>query len=193
MARRLPPQQRRAEIVELTRQMIATGAAHELTLRSIARYCGMSAPGLMHHFATVSELLETVLHQRDHDDMAAIRAALARDYPHPTLLDLADTVVRYYAARPIETRHFDALEARAVLPEHPAHQFFATYRAVQPLDITKQLAAQDYRDPEAVLRVLGVVADGLRAQWLRQLEIPDYWGDWTAMRHHVFAHFDRSR
>ncbi|MUL80849.1 MULTISPECIES: TetR/AcrR family transcriptional regulator [unclassified Mycolicibacterium] len=191
MVRRLQPEQRRAEIIRLTREMIATGAAHELTLRSIARYCGMSAPGLMHHFPTVKELLETVLRQRDDDDMTAIRSTLVRDYERPTLLDLADTVVRYYAARPTETRSFDALEARAVVPEHPAHEFFASYRAVQPLEFTKQLAAQDYRDPESVLRVLGVVADGLRAQWLRETETPNYWDDWSAVRDHSLGHFER--
>jgi hypothetical protein len=42
--------------------------------------------------------------------MTAIRATLLREYEHPRLLDLADTVVRYYAARPVETRNFDALE-----------------------------------------------------------------------------------
>lgn len=186
MARRLEPEQRRAEIVAATRRMIATGASRELTLRGIARYCGLSTPGLVHHFPAVKELIETVLVQREQEYMAAIDADLSTNYTNPTLLDMADTVVRHYAADPVESAQFCWLEAEAMAHLHPAHHYFA-HGAVRPRNLTVRLATQDYADPEAAVRLLSVAAEGIRVHWMRSTEIPDFWSDWAAIRDHLFA------
>lgn len=191
MVRRLQPEDRRAEIIRLTRQMVASGAPREMTLRGIARYCGMSAPGLMHHFASVKDLIEEMLHQREDEDNAEIFAHVVRDHPHPTLLDLADASVRFfYVERGEETRHFDALESEAVSPDHPAHDYFAR-GPIGPRDLARRLAAQDYVDPEAALRLLMVLADGMRTQWIRAREPRDHWADWVAVRDLAFVGLER--
>ncbi len=141
----------------------------------------------MHHFPDLSELLDVVLREREDEHAAEIAAALRKAHPNPSLLDLADVSVRFYADRPQETRNYDAFEAEAYSPHHPAHRYF-TGSAVRPWELTVSLAAQDYPNPEAVVRVLALVVDGLRSRWLRE-EDPDYWGDWVEVRDAVFATF----
>lgn len=186
MARRLPPAQRRAEIVVSTREMIATGVSRELSLRAIARYCGLSAPGLAHHFPTVKELIETVLVEREEEAMAAVAADLSANFPDPSLLDLADAVVRHYAGSPEESAQFCWLEAEAMAPDHPAHDYFSR-AGVRPREITVQLARQEYAEPEVAIRLLSVAAEGIRVQWMRATQIPDFWGDWAAIRGYLLA------
>lgn len=141
----------------------------------------------MHHFPDLSELLTAVLRERDEEHARDIESALLKAHPDPTLLNLVDTVVRYYADRPEETRNYDAFEAEAFSPQHPAHEYFKG-SAVQPWNLTVSLARNEYANPGAVVRVLALVADGLRSRWLREEE-PDYWGDWVEVRDAVFATF----
>lgn len=172
----------------MTRTMIAENGAQNLSLRSVARYCGMSAPGLLHHFSSLEELLTAVLEQRAEEHALAIQARLADEHPDPTLRNLADTVVRFYADEPEEARNFDRLEGEAFSPGHPARKFFKR-STVSPWDVTLNLIEKEYRDPEAVLLILSLVVDGLRLRWLRD-EDADYWTDWVGVRDAVFATFE---
>src|SRR6478735_4817307 len=74
MARRLTPEARRAEIIEVAHAVISDEGYRALSLRELARRCGMSAPGLMHYFPDMRSLLDAVLAHRDEVDLAAITA-----------------------------------------------------------------------------------------------------------------------
>lgn len=192
MAQRLSVEARRAEILRLTRQMIAEQGPEGLSLRAVARWCGMSAPGVLHHFDGLKPLIEAVLHERATEELEAFVRALP---PNPTLLEWADTVVLVSTARTEENRNFDALETRALAdPEHPAHDYFQRGYRLRPFPTTIKLAEQDYpRNPQVVVEVLGTVVDGLRLRWLRSETMPDYDADWRRIRDTVFAGFEQFR
>lgn len=190
MARRLAPEERRDLILRQTRQMIAEEGTEGLSFRAVARYCGMSAPGVLHYFDSLTPLLEAVLDQREEEE----RAAFLRMVPdNPTLLEWTDTVVQVSMSRAKENRNFDIMEAQAMgSPEHPAYDWYA--RKPRYLNQTIELATKDYpRNPDAVLTVLGTVVDGLRFRWIRSTDISDYETDWKQVRDTVFAGFEQYR
>ena len=186
--RRLTVEARRAEIIAITRQRIAADGAGALSLREVARWCEMSAPGLTHHFPTLGELLSAVLAQRDADDLHGIAELAAADGVPLTLRRLADASVRYHADRAVETRNFDALEAEAMSPSHPAHAYYVSLES-HTGDLGLELARREYRDPETVIAVLRAVVDGLRKRWVLNPESADLLGDWSAIGDMVFAGF----
>ncbi|MCD7100938.1 TetR/AcrR family transcriptional regulator [Pseudoclavibacter sp. 13-3] len=190
MARRLSLEARRSEILQRTRQMIAEQGPEGLSLRAVARWCGMSAPGLLHHFDGLKPLLEAVLRERAEDEMAAYTAALPAN---PTLRDWADTVARVAMTRVEENRNFDALETQAIAnPDHPAHDFYLM--ETRPFAATITLAEEEYpRNPQLVTEVLSTVVDGLRMHWLRSREAPNYFEDWQRVADTVFAGFEQYR
>jgi AcrR family transcriptional regulator len=192
MARRLSPEERRSEILQRTRAMIAERGPEGLSLRAVARWCGMSAPGVLHYFDGLKPLLEAVLAARDEEELAAFEAALPEG---ASLLEWADTVVAVSATRVEENRHFDALETQAIAdPEHPAHDYYRQIYRMRPFPATVALAARDYpKNPGVVVDVLVTIVDGLRLRWLRSTETPDYDADWRRIRDTVFSSFEQYR
>ncbi|MFD4423203.1 TetR/AcrR family transcriptional regulator, partial [Agromyces sp. NPDC058484] len=156
MARRLTPEARRAEIIEVTQSAIASDGYRGLSLREIARRCGMSAPGLMHYFSDMPTLLEAVLDHRDEVDLAAILDDDGFDMP---LLEMLDTSREYYAARPAEARSFDLLEAEALDPGHPAHDYFVT-RNERTFERIRPQIEREFENGDEVARVLRLLLDG---------------------------------
>ncbi|XPP26191.1 MAG: TetR/AcrR family transcriptional regulator [Leucobacter sp.] len=195
MARRLVPEARRAEIIARTRKMISVQGGENLSLREVARWCGMSAPGLLHHFDGLTAILEAVLTERAEEERQIYARELDAIGAQATLRDLADTTVRIAANRPEESRNFDRLEMIALAdPTHPAYAFYrhgSDIRQLRPLSL--MLAEREYEDPLAVVSVLGLVAEGLRLRWLRSETPPDYVGDWESVRDAIFYSFERFR
>lgn len=182
VARRLSPEARRAEIIAATQEAIANDGYRALSLREVARRCGMSAPGLMHYFPDMPTLLEAVLDHRDEADLAAI---LESHGPEVTVLEMLELSREFYASRPAESRNFDTLEAEALDPSHPAHDYFVR-RNQKALERMRPHVEHEFVDGEAVFRLLGLLIDGGR---LRRLRSPDAgWADsdtdtdWLAIR-----------
>lgn len=163
MARRLTPQARRAEIIETVREVIAQEGYRGLSLREAARRCGMSAPGLMHYFPDMDSLLSAVLEHRDDADLAAIVDA---DGSADSVLDVLRSDGRYFAEHAEEARSFDLLEAEALDPQHPAHDYFAR-RDARSIQRLRPLIEREFEDPEEVTRVLALILDGVRLKRLR--------------------------
>lgn len=195
MATRLAPEERRAEIIATVRQKIAEEGAEDLSMRQVARWCGMSAPGVMHHFETLDLLMDEVLSQRRDDELATYQKMLSEVEGEPTLRDLADITVDLAAQTPLESWNYDRLEATArVNPDHPAYPHFKDREVIGEVrPLTLQLAERDYDEPLTVLALLGLVAEGFRAKWARSQEVPDYVGDWQAIADEVFASLERFR
>ena len=158
MRRRLSPERRREEILDVARRVIDEEGFAALTLRGIARRCDMSAPGLMHHFPTLEDLLEAVLERRDTEDVLFLKAQLG---PDTGLLELIDQAMRYYDERIDEAHRFDALELEALDPSHPAHDYFERRRG-QVLERLRPVVEQEFDDPEAVMALLRAVMVGMR-------------------------------
>jgi len=150
----------------------------------------MTAPGVKHHFATMTELLEAVLEQWNADEMRTIKDIVTSAGNDLTLLGLADALALFYTEHPAEARNFDLLEAEAMSPDHPAHGLYPA-SAIRPLPITRQLAERDYEDPDAVVTLLSAVVDGLRFRWLRRVGGDDIWTQWVSVRDPLFGLFQK--
>lgn len=192
MARRLLPEERRAEIIERTRQLIAEEGPEDLSMRRVARWCGMSAPGLIHHFESLEVLMTAVLKARRDDELAKYAERIDQLGSEATLRDLTDATVEVAARTPRETQNFDRLEviARAD-PTHPAHSYFDgldIVPQVRPMSLV--LAEREYKEPLQVVKILSVVAEGFRARWSRSKTVPDYMGDWLEVADSIFAGLD---
>lgn len=191
MSRRLDAPTRRAEIIETTYRMIAEDGPGGLSLRAVARRCGMSAPGLMHHFPTLAELIHEVVAVRERVGRDLVARIVVDADESFTAVTLADMLVRHYYSENVEeTRNFDMLEAESYTVGHPAHGAYST-SSFGPLPITRRLAERDFEDPEAFLTVLGLLADGLRARWLRDLQTIDRWEEWVSVRDRAIRGFAR--
>ena len=106
MARRLTPEVRRAEIIATADDLIAAEGYRSLSLREVARRCGMSAPGLMHYFPDMPSLLHAVLEHRDEVDLATITAQHTNG---ARIEDIIEGALVYYEQAGEVTRRFDAL------------------------------------------------------------------------------------
>lgn len=181
MAQRLSAPERRAQIIAATRSMIAEEGPRSVGLRAVARRLGMTAPGITHHFPTVTDLYRAVIDQYNADQDEIVTQIATAGGAEITLLGLADALAMYYAEFSEESRNFDRLEAAAMAPDHPAHGLYPA-TSVQPLPVTVYLAERDYQDPADVVKFLGLVADGLRFRWLQERDAADIWADWLSVR-----------
>lgn len=159
---------RRAEIIERATDLFGEAGYRGASLREIAARCGISHPGLLHHFATKEALLIAVLEHRDEVDLARLAAepgldALRRIVEVVALNETRRGIVELYAV----------LSAEATSAGHPAHDFFVRrYRTA--LDTAERAyssarergALRDGVDPAAAAQELIALMDGLQLQWL---------------------------
>ena len=179
---------KRSEIIEQATALFGEVGYRSASLREIASRCGISHPGLLHHFGSKELLLLAVLEHRDRVDAEGLGLVDARG---------ADTFARIVAlvGRNSERRAivelFATLSAEAAAPDHPAHSYFVErYRAVVERSARAYgEAAEDGAlapgvDPEDAARELVALMDGLQVQWL--LNPSD-----TDMQRLVQAHLER--
>jgi hypothetical protein len=127
-------------------------------------------------------LLEAVLEARDLSDMASITGTLAAD---ATFDDVVDAALTYYANE-TGVRSFDALEAEAIDPKHPAHRYFIdrdelVFEAVRPV------IEREFEDPERVTALLRLLADGMRLRHMRDPEGYSMRAQWDTVRDALYA------
>lgn len=182
MPRRLSPEARRAEIISTARDLIAQEGYRSLSLREVARRCGMSAPGLMHHFPDMPTLLEAVLEDRDLGDMTSISQSLPAD---ATFDDVVDAAFSYYADD-AGARSFDALEAEAIDPNHPAHRYFID-RDDRVFETMRPIIERQFEDPDRVFILLRLMADGIRLRRMRDPDGFDMREEWSTVRDALYA------
>lgn len=113
---------RREQLIDAAIAAFGESGFHTATLGDIAAACGISRPGLLHHFDSKEALLTAVLERRDAIDREAFTGAIARSVsPLQAIVDItasnAETagLIQLYAV----------LSAEATNPAHPAHDYFA--------------------------------------------------------------------
>ncbi|MFC5748124.1 TetR/AcrR family transcriptional regulator [Actinomadura rugatobispora] len=175
MTDRLAPALRRRHILTTAMKVIAQEGYCGLTLRAFAGHCGMTAPGLLHYFSGMPEILVAALRLRDESDRAELAAMLASTR---TLREALDTVVGYNAARPERARFYAVVQAEAIDPEHPAHDFFRE----RPTELARLLARSDTTaGDEALVRHVLAVLDGLQTHWLLDPDTFSLTDAWTTV------------
>ena len=179
---------KRAEILDAAMAVFGEVGYRAASLRAIAARCGISHPGLLHHFPTKEALLLAVLEHRDEVAQAAIRESAASGADE--LRGLVELVAGN-AARPDIVELFATLSAEAAAADHPGHAFFAhRYRqVVARLTAAFEAARAEGAlrpgvEPEPSARELVALMDGLQIQWLYDPHSVD-------MAAVVAAHLDR--
>jgi AcrR family transcriptional regulator len=160
---------KRREILDQAMALFGEVGYRGASLREIATRCGLSHPGLLHHFPTKQSLLLAVLEHRDEVDSAELlsgRTGLA------VLRGLVDLTV-LNATRPGIVELFTVLSGEATAAGHPAHAYFA--QRYQTTVRTVELAYEQARadgvlqpgiEATAAARQFVALMDGLQIQWL---------------------------
>src|SRR3954447_14260367 len=104
----------RAEIVEQATALFGEVGYRSASLREIASRCGISHPGLLHHFASKEALLQAVLQRREEVDAARVGLETARGAE--TLARIVALVEHNAAQRPL-IELFATLSAEATAPD----------------------------------------------------------------------------
>ncbi|WP_328839449.1 TetR/AcrR family transcriptional regulator [Streptomyces europaeiscabiei] len=174
-------EERRAEIVLATLEVIAERGYRGASMAAIAERVGLTQQGLLHYFPTKDALLVAVLEERDRWD--AVPASALR-------LDLLGSLVEYNAMRPGIVQTFSALLGESVTEGHPAREFF-TERYGRVRGAMAEVLRAEYGDrlpsgltPERAAPLLVAVMDGLQYQWLLDpgaVDMPGAFRDFLAL------------
>ncbi|WP_309052048.1 TetR/AcrR family transcriptional regulator [Streptomyces sp.] len=159
-------EERRAEILRATLEVIAERGYRGATLGAVAERVGLTQQGLLHYFPTKDALLVAVLAERDRWDTSG---GPGRD---GWRLELLDSLVEYNAMRPGIVQTFSALLGESVTDGHPAREFF-TERYAQVRENMARVLRLEFGErlpggltPERAAPLLTAVMDGLQYQWL---------------------------
>lgn len=174
---------RRDQILEETLRIVGQRGYHGFGISELAARCGLSKPGVLHHFGTKEQLLIALLE----DCEAKEKAELAELLPAYETADerqrrkmFRETmrmVMGRAIARPELMRLEVVLRAEAVNDGHPAHAFFAAREAANRARIAKRLAPL-YPQAQSIARHLLAAMSGLQEQWLRENEGFNLLAEW---------------
>jgi AcrR family transcriptional regulator len=161
---------KRREIIDQAMAMFGEVGYRGASLREIAARCGISHPGLLHHFPTKEALLLAVLEHRDDADIEWLETDSADGVT--TLRHLVELVAVNTTRRGI-VELYTVLSAEATSADHPAHAYFQDRyrRAVRTAVVAYERAAAGGAlragvDPAAAGRQLIALMDGMQVQWL---------------------------
>ncbi|MEU5714424.1 helix-turn-helix domain-containing protein [Streptomyces sp. NPDC020403] len=161
---------RRREILDQAMALFGEAGYRGASLRTIASRCGISHPGLLHHFPTKESLLLAVLEHRDEVDGEWL--SLGGTTGVGRLRRYAELAALNATRRGI-VELFTVVSAEATAADHPAHDYFVRrYRAsVSGAGLAYAQARADGAlragvAPDAAGRQLIALMDGLQVQWL---------------------------
>jgi AcrR family transcriptional regulator len=167
---------KRSEILDQAMALFGEAGYRGTSLREIAARCGLSHPGLLHHFPTKQALLLAVLEHRDEVDARLVSGRSGLDILRG-LVELA----ALNATRPGIVELFTVLSAEATAADHPAHAYFMRryQMTVRTIELAFGRARADGAlqpgiEPASAARQLVALMDGLQIQWLlnhRQLDM----------------------
>ncbi|MCM6772390.1 TetR/AcrR family transcriptional regulator [Nocardia sp. CDC159] len=162
---------RKERILEVALKTFADNGFRGASIAEIADRCGLSQPGLLHHFPTKAALLAAVLDYRDRLD--AERLGDEEELRGPAVLHALVRLVEHNVRTAGLARLFTVVTGEAVADTHPAHAWaVGRYRhgaawLARALDdgIADGTVRPDV-DTAAVARQVLAMMDGLQLQWL---------------------------
>lgn len=153
-------------ILETALEVISKKGYNATSLRDIANEAGMTQAGLLHHFDTKENLLAEVLRKRDEVDRQHFSPA------DITQLPLIIQLAHHNMEVPGLVQLYVSLQAAAVNPEHPCHDYFRDRDLVVHARITRDIEKRQKAgtfspdaDPRVIARMLLALSDGLQAEW----------------------------
>lgn len=164
---------RRGEIIDQAMGVFIELGYRGTSLREVSARCGISHPGLLHHFPTKVALLQSVLRRRDLLDAAWGEGDGGANSDGLSGLRRIVELVALNSTRRGIIQSFTVLASEATSSRHPAHAYFvARYRDSIAGTRSAYERARNVRalhakiDPDAAARQLVAMMDGLQLQWL---------------------------
>lgn len=174
----IPAEVRREQIINAAIELFSDVGYRSTSLRDIAAHVGITHPGLLYHFHTKEELLQTVLDRRDADN----RKRFDLDPTLHSPRELLTLILRQVAVATSENSGmielFATLSAEATSKDHPAHDYFRERYAsfvggcvgvLNGLAATGELKF-DF-DHELYAQSWIALWEGLQIQWLYDHEV----------------------
>lgn len=175
---------RRQLILEAAIPIIGHRGYYGFSIRALADACGLTVPGILHHFGSKDAILLAMLDYRERRDFEAVWQGLPfRDPQRLALYSLADvkrllreTVVRNSQQADI-VRLVSMLRTEAHFPEHPAFEFFRDRNARSLATITHMFTGKVSSPHATAVQALALML-GLETLWLGNPDLIDMVGQW---------------
>ncbi|MFJ3958040.1 TetR/AcrR family transcriptional regulator [Arthrobacter sp. NPDC090010] len=185
---------RREEILATAARVFSEEGFRATSMSSVARACGLSQTGLLHHFPTKDMLLGAVMEWRDAQDMELLESLTQASPRGWATIERLVQLVRLNTRQPGMIRLFTTLAGEASTHDHPANSWLLAHHRM-----AEKMILQAFREAEedgrlragapvdSLVRCLVAAMDGLQLQWLSD---PDYEGsamadDFAAMIHAI--------
>lgn len=175
--------ERRRQILTQTALIVGEKGYFGFGIQELAKRCGLTKAGLLHHFASKEALLLEVLRDRDERDTEEVTAVLKSDDwdEKPPSLDKIRatflTIVKHNLKRPELVRLFAVVRPEALNPAHPAHRHMAE-RDASTLKLFEKMLAPHTDQPLSVARQIHVTIHGLEVQWIQSSQSFDLLREW---------------
>jgi AcrR family transcriptional regulator len=171
-------------ILEAAVPLIGRQGYHGFSIRMLAEACGLTVPGILHHFPSKEALLLAVLDYRERRDFEAVWQGLPFREPEKmaaySLEDvkrlLRQTVVRNSQQAGI-VRLVSMLRTEALYPEHPAYAFFRD-RNRRSLATLAHLFTGKVPHPDVLAAQVAALMLGLETLWLDdpdRIDLVEHW------------------
>jgi AcrR family transcriptional regulator len=165
---------RRAQILEETLRIVAERGYFGFGIQELAERCGLTKPGLLHHFGSKDQLLIALLNDLDAKEEADLAAmflpaqerAATPEAHRETYREAACTIMERAMRQPEIIRLHLMLQTESLNPAHPAHDYFKT-REAMVLDRLTKGARPFAAHPLSAARQVRALMSGLQEQWIR--------------------------
>lgn len=173
-------------ILEAAIPIVGQRGYYGFSMRALAEACGLTVPGILHHFGSKEAILLALLDFRERRDFDAVWRGLPFRDPGRLAefsLDevsrlLRETVVRN-SQQPHMLRLVSMLRTEAQDPGHPAFAFFRDRNARSLATVTRLFAGKVPNPHATAVQTLALML-GLEMLWLASPELIDLVGEWDA-------------
>ena len=167
------------QIIAAAIPIIGQCGYYGFSIRALAEACGLSVPGILHHFRSKEAILLAVLDYRERRDFEAVWQGLPfRDPAQLAVYSLAEvkrllreTVVRNSQQADV-LRLVTMLRTEALYPQHPAFAFFRDRNRRTLVTITHMFTGK-VPSPQATAAQVMALMLGLETLWLGNPDLID--------------------
>jgi AcrR family transcriptional regulator len=176
---------RRDQILDEALRIVGEKGYHGFGIQELAERCGLTKPGLLHHFGSKDQLLIALLNDREARFEAELGALYLTGYDSAADPDVLRAVFRRGLLAVVERsveqpdliRLQVILRAEAINADHPAHDYFAA-RQIEKLERLAKRVAAFSPNPHSTARRILATMWGLEQQWLSEEMDFDFVAEW---------------
>ena len=172
------------QIIAAAIPLIGQCGYYGFSIRALADACGLSVPGVLHHFRSKEAILFAVLDYRERRDFEAVWQGLPfRDPERLSSYSLAETkrLLRETVVRNSQQanvlRLVTMLRTEALYPQHPAFEFFRD-RNQRSLETITHMFTGKVPSPQTTAAQVMALMLGLETLWLGNpdlIDLVDLW------------------